>query len=90
MKITYHTENFVDEWGDMLACPICKDHYVHFEKPKYIFSRDEWRGAWDGRGNAIKIKLNCENGHEWVLRLGHHKGQTYLNVEDVKNQDIIG
>ncbi len=87
--ITYHTENYNDNWGDMLACPKCKDHYVHFRRPRYIKSGDVSGVAWEGRGDAIKLELYCEQGHDWTIRLGHHKGQTYLKVEDIKD-GIIG
>ena len=36
---------------------------------------------WYGRGSAQRISMYCEEGCEWVVRFGQHKGYTFFNVE---------
>lgn len=73
-----------DEWGQVIICPKCGSNYVHFEEPISIFT-DDYK-AWDGRGAAIKIPMWCEEDHQWTLRIGFHKGHTYIKNEDIKNR----
>lgn len=72
-KLFGGSDDFVigeDETG--LVCPYCGCLNVHFEEPKYINS-DNYQ-AWEGRGSAIYIPMNCESNHFWNLRIGFHKG----------------
>jgi hypothetical protein len=77
-------QGFDERWGVNLGCPMCGDSYTHFGKPDY---RDVEFKSWYGRGDSIRIPMWCEvGGHEWVLRLGHHKGNSFLGFEDIKEQ----
>jgi uncharacterized Zn ribbon protein len=64
------------DFGTKFLCPICKTTYVDFEKS--IFSCSEDWSNWDGRGQAIKIPMECENGHNWIFQIGFHKGETFI------------
>jgi hypothetical protein len=33
--------------------------------------------------------MYCENGHSWKLRIGFHKGFSFLAVEDVAGEELI-
>lgn len=67
--------------GEMICCPICNCDYVNFAKPKECNGEDNYK-AWNGRGNAIKIYMQCESGCSWTLVMGFHKGQTFMGVEN--------
>jgi hypothetical protein len=69
-----------DYAAQQLVCPVCEFEYVHPDVPFELLSRDEYGGAWDGRGHAVGIPMWCENGHRWTLCLGVHKGYTYMFV----------
>ncbi len=66
------------EWGSKLQCPVCGYDYVHFGAPEYRES--DGYSAWSGRGAAIYIPMTCEGNHAWMLRIGFHKGQSFLDV----------
>ena len=68
------------EWGQEMHCPWCKMECVHFEEPSYQECDDY--SAWAGRGRALRIPMHCECGCAWTLRLGFHKGTTYVLAED--------
>lgn len=72
-----------ESFGAMLICPKCDFDYVHFEKPIYKDGSDDYI-AWEGRGEAVEIKCWCENGHKWTMRLGFHKGNSYIKNIDIK------
>lgn len=85
MKLfTTKEENICSEWGEMMSCPECGNQNVHFLSCGLVKGNDHY-DAWDGRGNAIRIKMWAECGHYWILRLGEHKGYTFMNNEDIKN-----
>lgn len=81
MELTFDKDNFWPEAGEQLTCPICNFNYVHFNEPKFIDGKDDYK-AWQGRGQAIRIDFWCESGHKWTLRIGFHKGQSYLKIEE--------
>lgn len=68
------------EWGIKVNCPVCGWDYVHFRDPMIIESDDYT--AWSGRGSAIRIPMYCEDGCKWELRIGFHKGNSYLAIEN--------
>lgn len=72
------------EWGQQLKCPVCGYEFVHFETPSIKHS-DNY-DAWEGRGDAIRIPMWCEGGHKWDLRVGFHKGQSFMDVENVREE----
>lgn len=70
------SQGAVDDWGIEVCCPICGDNYVHVKSVAA-------NSTWDGRGDAHRIAMYGECGHEWVMRLGFHKGQLYLGIENI-------
>ena len=73
-------------WGDMVKCPKCNFEYVHFIEP--VCTKTDAYDAWAGRGSAIRIPMYCENGHTWEVRYGFHKGNTHVNIENIKDFDM--
>ena len=69
-----------EAWGSILRCPICDCEFTHVRNITNTTSDDYT--AWDGRGSAQRIFMYCEEGCQWVVRFGQHKGYTYFNVED--------
>jgi hypothetical protein len=61
-----------------LVCPFCKFEYVHFGTPRYISGNDDYsaKEIYDigVKGDVIVIPFYCEDGHNWVVILGEHKG----------------
>jgi hypothetical protein len=76
-------ENYEYLGDQQVLCPICNFEYVHFEPPSYYNSQD--RGyAWSGRGDAIRIPCWCENGHQFWIVIGFHKGYSFIGYEPRK------
>ncbi len=73
---------YAGPFGLMVKCPVCGFDYVHIHKPSYQESDDYT--AWLGRGNAVRVPMWCESGHTWELRLGFHKGQTFIAYENIQ------
>jgi len=71
-----------DDWGKQIVCPICGFEYVHFLAAETDYGDDVMGSAWQGRGMAVKVPMWCECGHSWTLRLGFHKGQTFVAIEN--------
>jgi len=71
-------DSFRDDLGAQLYCPICGDAYVHFGTPD-LRTSDEYT-AWKGRGDALYLPMSCESGHAWMLRIGFHKGKSFLDI----------
>ena len=69
-------------FGVDIRCPVCGFDYVHFSDPISKNGNDNYE-AWEGRGDALKIPMCCENGHSWNLRFGFHKGQTFYDFIDI-------
>lgn len=63
--------------SEPMNCPICGFEYVHFGKPTYKSGEDDYKAGWGGRGDLITIPMHCEDGCEWELSLGFHKGQVF-------------
>lgn len=69
----------------LITCPVCGFDYTHVKECKEIYS--DGGTAWSGgRGSATYVYMYGECGHEWRVRFGNHKGQTYLAVEYPRNQ----
>lgn len=75
-------------WGVNLGCPVCGYNYVHFNDAENKYSNDDYK-AWAGRGDAIYIPMWGECGHHWVMRIGFHKGFTFIGIENA-TEDIRG
>ena len=76
---TPQSSSFPDKWGTVLKCPICDCENTHVRDITNAFSDDYME--WYGRGSAQRISMYCEEGCEWVVRFGQHKGYTFFNVE---------
>lgn len=59
----------------------------------YLYSGDQspaWRDCSQNyanpsdRRNGLGIKFWCESGHEWVMYLAQHKGETHITYEFLK------
>lgn len=74
MKIEYSKNaNFI------MGCPICNFEYNHIESIKTQTSDDYSSDFGDVfRGNATIIYMTCENGHDYRVVFGSHKGWLYL------------
>jgi 5-methylcytosine-specific restriction endonuclease McrA len=73
----------------LIKCPICSDEYVHFGAAKNLDGGDVWGGTvvWPGRGDALVVPMWCEGGgHEWNVVFGHHKGNSYALVRDMRSR----
>lgn len=70
-----------DRQGTRLSCPVCGDNNVHFQDATMLDRNDNY-AAGEGRDQELRISMNCECGHSWVLRLGHHKGETFAAIEE--------
>lgn len=72
--------------GKGVKCPVCGFEFVHFGKLSWGF-KDDYQN-WEGKGQATRIPMMCENGHTWELRFGFHKGNTYVDVENIKVENF--
>jgi len=72
-------------FGAQLRCPVCGGEWVHIGDATNYDGKDGYqaRPVWDGRGDAVCIPMWCENGDEWVVRYGFHKGNSYINIQQV-------
>lgn len=69
-------------WSDeheQFRCPVCDFEYVHWAEPLVIDSHDDYK-ARPGfvRGNVLVVPMWCENGDEFALEIGFHKGGTFV------------
>jgi hypothetical protein len=80
MALPHDNDWGTPDWGVQAHCPICGDNYVHIGDAETRHCDDY--SAWQGRGAAIRIAMSCEQGHEWTLRLGFHKGGTFIAIEN--------
>jgi hypothetical protein len=73
------------------VCPVCGFEYVHFGEGLRM-TDGEYNPAnlLRGRGPELQIPMWCENGHEWVLAFGFHKGQMFTNEAIFVGQDWWG
>ncbi|KKH92886.1 hypothetical protein EO95_09415 [Methanosarcina sp. 1.H.T.1A.1] len=86
-ETTYFKKNntYAPEYGQLIICPQCSCEETHMLPPEVKGGHDNHE-AWQGRGSAIFIPMYCENGHAWDLRIGFHKGQCFMDVENVRNE----
>ena len=71
----------LDGWGIRMTCPICRDDYTHIEK--VMHSESESGNVWKGQGDVVRVYMFCEGGHQWIVRMGHHKGNTYFDIDNI-------
>jgi len=70
-----------DETWTLIKCPVCKFEYNHILGSREDEGADIVGSAWSGRGKAVRINMECENSHKWVLVIGFHKGSVFLTSE---------
>ena len=75
------------DWGKPLTCPLCKNDYIHLNKPKAC-SGDDYECWKSGRGSLISQVMWCEAGHSWSLNFGFHKGKVYTYLSDIKVEGL--
>lgn len=68
---------FVDE-EDNLLCPVCGFDYTHLKGSYLVNGNDNYEAGWRGRGDLQVIEMYCEEGHEFELCLGFHKGRVEM------------
>jgi len=77
-----HDNPYFEDGELGVHCPVCGFDFVHFGTPSFHDGHDDGK-AWRGRGDAIKLPMWCENGHDWTFVVGGHKGHTSLTFETV-------
>lgn len=71
-------------FGVKVKCPLCGFDYTHWVGIEEVKGDDITGSAWAGRGAALRIKMRCEEMHSWNIRFGFHKGQVFMNIENVE------
>jgi hypothetical protein len=73
-----------------IACPVCKHTFVHLGKVEEKNGNDNYESGWGGRGDSVEVGMWCEQGHNWKMILGFHKGNTYVfnRVMETKTTDM--
>jgi hypothetical protein len=62
-----------------IHCPRCGFDYTHTtDTPVTEDAKDNYEASWQGRGDLLRVPFLCENGHEFELCFGFHKGQTLV------------
>ncbi len=66
--------------GNVLGCPICNFEYNHIDGVETQKGNDKYETEYESvcRGDALIIKMHCENGHNYRIVFGAHKGWMYL------------
>ena len=83
----YITPMFSDYTG-RCKCPVCGEHYLHFDDPKVIDGKDDYKAKWVGRGDKLVIPMWCEQGHKFELCIGFHKGQLFPFLDNMEYIDL--
>lgn len=76
--------------SNKLLCPRCHFDYIHLGPARVINGEDNYK-AWHGRGDLVAIDAWCEDGHQFQICFGFHKGQTFAyvdNIEDMPSHKI--
>jgi hypothetical protein len=59
---------------DQLACPTCEIQYGLMGDPERLSYKDGGAAKWSGYGDLVVLPVRCDEGHEWELCIGFHKG----------------
>jgi hypothetical protein len=66
----------------LMGCPICKFEYNHIIGFEKLNGGDGYKSGVEGiRGDVLVLYCECENGHEYKIMFGEHKGMVYLFAE---------
>mgnify|MGYP003474224453 FL=1 len=72
----------------ILACPICSFDYNYISKPIFEDGADNYKSSAPAyRGHLVRIPFVCENGHNWEICFGFHKGNTFVFFRDPREKD---
>lgn len=66
-----------------LGCPKCRCNRVSAHGARTKKGNDNYDaqgGGWSGRGNLLAIRMSCEEGHNWDICIGFHKGDSAIFV----------
>ncbi len=70
-----------------ILCPTCDFDYVHHKSETIVIDgEDAYKASKRVRGDVISVPMFCENGHEFQMNIGFHKGRTSIWVSNIKNQ----
>jgi len=74
IQIAYNVEGDESGRGHNMRCPICCDRYTH------LIGADPYLGGTDRNREAVRLKFYCETGHEFVINITNHKGDTVFTI----------
>ena len=67
---------------NLMACPFCGFEYNHIIDFEHFKGNDNYESGVDGiRGDSLILYCSCENGHEYKIIFGEHKGYVFLFAE---------
>jgi hypothetical protein len=70
-------------YGAQVLCPKCGIEYIHLIEP--VFVKTDSYDGWEGRGSVVRVPMYCENNHVWEVRYGFHKGNTFVQTENMRD-----
>lgn len=81
--------HFAGRQASLISCPVCGCTFNHLQVNGCHFPKDEhgdenYYPHWEGRGDAVVIAYQCEEGHDWNFVMGFHKG-SYWTYGEVGN-----
>lgn len=72
----------VSDGEKLMGCPVCGMQYVRFADAAVIIAGNScYQARPNVRGNVICLPGQCEDGHQFTLCFGQHKGQTFMWTE---------
>jgi HNH endonuclease len=69
---------FLPYLSTFLACPVCGFEFNHVRDIRVVKAHEAYGAGWFGRGDLFVISGYCEEGHDWEVCLGEHKGTVYV------------
>jgi len=77
--------NEYDKSKSQIKCPKCDFEYVHpvFSDVKVVDGKDDNQASPYVRGSVITVPMFCEHGHAFEMKIGFHKGGTFLWTEEL-------
>lgn len=76
MKIINKENAF--ELDTKIQCPVCDHEYTHIYRADIRDGYDSYQAIKEVRGDAVIVKMYCENDHKFRVIIGEHKGNCYL------------
>lgn len=61
-----------------IQCPVCENDFVHVYRADLRDGNDKYEAIKEVRGDAVIVKMYCENGHKFRVIIGEHKGNCYI------------